>query len=326
MLREVYPHAHRVALDVLGNAGNARLAALRGLSAAAAGRGAFSGQRPARDWVLAFVEAEISVLGKRWGLKHRAVHDLAQRIAAARTGPMDPPSPAEMAELQVELASLDIGATGRSPRRFGELAWVFVLAAVVLVVTFRFARANTGDAPNPLFPAALPPAPTLIIANLGPYTETAGYLDGPPPVGPVNVSDSVGIEFLGSSAPFSPIDSRTRRPVLGHINDLALSPDGRLAATRFNDEVVIWTLPEGAYAYAFPIYSWDWPLAFANDENLLAAAGAEPGSVTVWEVTEDSSWLVFTLAEQEGALVDLDFSPDDRYLLYDRREKYKRFD
>jgi hypothetical protein len=315
ILRTAYPAAHRLAEGILGSAAKAQKAVLRGLANAAQARTEFAGQTTALAWVLGFVEKEILDAGRRWGLKRRAVRRLTA-AAAENLVPAAQLAPAELAILHVALAELDSAPRLPPAGRFGELAWILGLATLVLIGLFRFNRAGTGETPPPLFPTTGPPTPTVVFGDLAAITDTGRFSFGWLETGAFAENEVALFGPVAEIAPFSPIESQNRTPnIIGSVNAIALSPDDRLAATRINKEVVIWTLPEGEYAYAFRIDTWEIPLAFANRTNLLASGKEGAGSVAIWSIEPDSARLLFTLEKQDGSLVELAFSPDDRHLL-----------
>jgi WD40 repeat protein len=95
---------------------------------------------------------------------------------------------------------------------------------------------------------------------------------------------------------------------------LAFSPNGeRLVSIGGDDQAIIWDAGSGQF-----ITSMDTPLSptnvtFSPDGRLLAVSG-DAGTIQIWDVSNDQTQLLVTIAGHRTEVTDLVFSPDGAQL------------
>ncbi|MDJ0756305.1 MAG: WD40 repeat domain-containing protein [Ardenticatenaceae bacterium] len=147
--------------------------------------------------------------------------------------------------------------------------------------------------PSPTATSTIPiptktPAPTL--------TATPTQIPGPTPI-PVDISSDSQVELqtwftLGRKL----------------VQDLALSPDGTMAALAVTGRIYLYSIPDlTQIGYLVSPSEEFGTIAFSPDGQFLAA-GSDDRTVRVWDVT--SQTLIHELSDHNGSTCDILFSPD----------------
>jgi WD40 repeat protein len=105
-------------------------------------------------------------------------------------------------------------------------------------------------------------------------------------------------------------------PPSDSVSDLAVSPDGRLAAAAYGVETTfrLWDMAtrqpvETPKSYRFAVSA----VAFSCDSRRLASAGSSLEAIKLWD--PETLEGVLTLSAEGSAIIGVKFSPDGRYLL-----------
>jgi WD40 repeat protein/biotin carboxyl carrier protein len=102
------------------------------------------------------------------------------------------------------------------------------------------------------------------------------------------------------------------------VTAVAISPDGKFAATAAGRDVFIWDLATGKKQYALPAEHRDsvTSVAFTPQSELLTAA--RDGTAKVWKLGEKAAAAKRTLDHRAGAVDALGASPDGARVLFDQ--------
>lgn len=102
------------------------------------------------------------------------------------------------------------------------------------------------------------------------------------------------------------------------ITAVAISPDGKFAATAAGREVFIWDLATGSKIYALPAEHRDTitSLSFTPQAHLVTAA--KDRTLKVWKLGKQSAAVVRTIDHRSGVMTTLGISPDGGRVLFDQ--------
>jgi WD40 repeat protein len=93
---------------------------------------------------------------------------------------------------------------------------------------------------------------------------------------------------------------------------VAVSADGRSAASLFRARLHVWDMATGKERWSSNVAEWSRALAFAPDDRLLATGGRD-GIVRLWDPASGKQ--VHELAGHDGEVSSLAWSPDSRRLV-----------
>jgi WD40 repeat protein len=131
--------------------------------------------------------------------------------------------------------------------------------------------------------------------------------------GKVRVWDVSNRDNLPSAPKVEPEEAHT-----GPVQAVAISPDGKCAATAAGRDVFVWDLATGKKLYALPAEHRDTvtSVAFTPQSELMTAA--RDGTAKVWKLGEKAAAAKRTLDHRAGAVDALGASPDGARVLFDQ--------
>ncbi|MCE9565083.1 MAG: HlyD family efflux transporter periplasmic adaptor subunit [Planctomycetes bacterium] len=165
-------------------------------------------------------------------------------------------------------------------------------------------------------PSNLPhPVPVRSVACTPPGSKAILAVTGGDD-GKIRVWDVSDLNKLQKS-PVSPISEPTDAHASG-IQAVAISPDGKYAATAAGREVFIWDLAAGKKLYALPDSHRDsiTSLSFTPQAQLVTAS--KDRTLKVWRVGSEKAAVARTIDHRSGAIDVLGVSPDGGRVLFDQ--------
>ena len=102
------------------------------------------------------------------------------------------------------------------------------------------------------------------------------------------------------------------------VHAIAVSPDGKFAASAAGREVFIWELPSGKKLYALPQEHRDTVTSLAFTPQTLLVTASKDGSVKIWKMGGAKAAVTKTIDHRSGSLDTLGVSPDGSRLLFDQ--------
>lgn len=169
------------------------------------------------------------------------------------------------------------------------------------------------EAGHPPAPTNLPhPVPVRCVACTPPGTRSTLAVTG---------GDDGKVRIWDVSNPSKLPQSPTREPADAHgssVTFVAVSPDGKFAATAAGREVFVWNLDAGTKLYALPDSHRDGitSLAFTPQAQLVTAS--KDRTLKVWRVGAEKAHVAKTLDHRAGAVDVLGVSPDGGRVLFDQ--------
>ncbi len=131
--------------------------------------------------------------------------------------------------------------------------------------------------------------------------------------GKVRVWDVGNRDRLPTAPKVEPEDAHA-----GPVQAVAISPDGRFAATAAGRDVIVWDLSAGKKRYALPGEHRDsvTTVAFTPQSELMTAS--RDGTAKIWRLGEDRAAVKRTLDHRAGAVDALGAGPDGARVLFDQ--------
>src|SRR5262249_41967543 len=116
----------------------------------------------------------------------------------------------------------------------------------------------------------------------------------------------------GTAGPAAEPKGRTFPGHTGPVNAVAVSPDGKLAASTGGDTTVrVWDVARGKQLFQLDAASSGWSVVFSADGKLIAFPGAD-STVRIYDATTGRA--VRTCAGHAGTVWAVSFAPDGKTL------------
>lgn len=102
------------------------------------------------------------------------------------------------------------------------------------------------------------------------------------------------------------------------VTAIAISPDGRFAATAAGREVFIWDLTAGRRLYALPVEHRDTVMSLTFTPQCQLVTAARDRSLKVWKLGTERAAAIRTIEHRSGVVDVLGVSPDGGRVLFDQ--------
>lgn len=107
-------------------------------------------------------------------------------------------------------------------------------------------------------------------------------------------------------------------PHVSGVTAIAVSPDGRFAATAAGREVFVWDLVAGKKAYALPAEHRDTITSLSFTPQAQLVTSSKDRSLKVWKLGTEKAAVMRTIDHRSGVLDVLGVSPDGGRVLFDQ--------
>jgi WD40 repeat protein len=105
---------------------------------------------------------------------------------------------------------------------------------------------------------------------------------------------------------------------LAGVTAIAVSPDGRFAATAAGREAFVWDLAAGKRVYALPAEHRDTITALAFTPQARLVTASKDRSIKVWKIGAEKAAVTRTIDHRSGVVDALGVSPDGGRMLFDQ--------
>jgi WD40 repeat protein len=171
----------------------------------------------------------------------------------------------------------------------------------------------TNEPGRPLFPHQLPhPVGIRSVACTPPGSPSVLAITGGED-GRVRVWDLTDPNKIPTTPAREPAESHT-----SPVTAVAVSPDGRFAATAAGREIFIWDLSTGKRLYSLPPEHRDTVTSLAFTPQALLVSASKDRTLKAWKVGAGEAKVAKTLDHRSGVLDTLGVSPDGGRVLFDQ--------
>lgn len=133
--------------------------------------------------------------------------------------------------------------------------------------------------------------------------------------GKIRIWDAANPVNLAKTPRFEPSDAHA-----SGITAIAVSPDGKCAASAAGREVFIWDLEGGKKMYALPAEHRDTVTSVAFTPQTQLVTAAKDGCLRIWRVGATKAAVAKTIEHRSGAVETLGVSPDGARALFDQNK------